>query len=42
MAVAMAKELISLFPDFNVDLDEVIAGGLCHDLGKPYEYNSSN
>ena len=42
MAAAMAKELGNLFPHFNVDVDEVIAGGLCHDLGKPFEYNPSN
>ncbi|MBA7600905.1 hypothetical protein ES703_07968 [subsurface metagenome] len=42
MAAAMAKELGNFFPNFNVDVDEVIAGGLCHDLGKPFEYNPSN
>ena len=42
MAAAMANELKSFFPHFNVDMDEVIAGGLCHDLGKPFEYNPSN
>lgn len=42
MAGALAKELKALFPAFNVDVDEVIAGGLCHDLGKPFEYNQSN
>ena len=42
MATAMAKELKVLFPNFKVDLDDVLAGGLCHDLGKPFEYNQSN
>ena len=27
---------------FQVDLDEVIAGGLCHDLGKAWEYDPGN
>ena len=31
-----------MFKDFDVDIDEVIAGGLCHDLGKPFEYNEEN
>ena len=42
MAVAMAKELKAVYPSFSIDLDEVMAGGLCHDLGKPFEYNPSN
>ena len=42
MAVAMAKELKNIFPTINIDLDEVMTGGLCHDLGKPFEYNPSN
>jgi 23S rRNA maturation-related 3'-5' exoribonuclease YhaM len=25
-----------------VERDELIAGGLCHDLGKPYEYSPAN
>lgn len=37
MAVAIARELNDNF-QLDVDLDEVIAGGLCHDLGKPFEY----
>ena len=39
LAIALAVELKDLIPEFDVDIDEVIAGGLCHDLGKPYEYN---
>lgn len=42
IAVAMAKELQNEFKDFDVDMDEVLAGGLCHDLGKPYEYEPKN
>ena len=38
IAAAIAKDLNAAFEDFNVDMDEVIAGGLCHDLGKPFEY----
>lgn len=42
IAMAIAKELTESFNDFKMDMDEVIAGGLCHDLGKPFEYNNAN
>ena len=36
-AAAIAQEFNTNF-DLNVDMGEVIAGALCHDLGKPFEY----
>lgn len=42
LSMAITRELKSFFPDFNVDMDEVIAGGLCHDLGKPFEFDGDN
>ncbi len=42
LSAAIAKELADTFPQFNVDMDEVIAGGLCHDLGKPFEFDAAN
>ncbi len=42
IAMLLAKELQEHHEDFNVDLDEVIAGALCHDLGKPFEYQAKN
>ncbi len=42
LSAAIAKELTDTFPQFNVDMDEVIAGGLCHDLGKPFEFDAAN
>jgi putative nucleotidyltransferase with HDIG domain len=42
LAAAFAKELKNNFKDFNVDMDEIIAGGLCHDLGKPFEFSQKN
>jgi len=42
LSAAIAKELKDTFPQFNVDMDEVIAGGLCHDLGKPFEFDAAN
>lgn len=42
LSVAVAKELKGTFEGFDVDMDEVIAGGLCHDLGKPFEFDHNN
>ncbi len=42
LSAAIAKELTDTFPQCNVDMDEVIAGGLCHDLGKPFEFDATN
>lgn len=42
LSMAIAREFVALFPNFSIDMDEVIAGGLCHDLGKPYEFASGN
>lgn len=42
LAAVMAKDLADTFPQFKVDMDEVIAGGLCHDLGKPFEFDAAN
>ncbi len=42
LSVAIVKELKDTFKEFDVDMDEVIAGGLCHDLGKPFEFNPDN
>ena len=42
LSVAIARELKDTVKEFDVDMDEVIAGGLCHDLGKPFEYNPEN
>ncbi len=42
LSMAIAKELKDTFKQFDVDMDEVIAGGLCHDLGKPFEFDHNN
>jgi putative nucleotidyltransferase with HDIG domain len=42
LSLAIARELQDTFEEFDVDMDEVIAGGLCHDLGKPFEYDPGN
>ena len=38
IALALKEEV----QQFEVDLDEVLAGGLCHDLGKAWEYDPKN
>ena len=42
LAAAIARELNESFEGFDVNVDEVIAGGLCHDLGKPFEFDLEN
>jgi putative nucleotidyltransferase with HDIG domain len=42
IAASIARELSDAFDEIEIDMDEVVAGGLCHDLGKPFEYSASN
>ena len=42
ISVKIAEELKEAVEQFDVDMDEVIAGGLCHDLGKPFEFRPEN
>ena len=42
MAMALADQLCGLLPDLQIDRDIVIAGGLCHDVGKPWEFDPEN
>jgi putative nucleotidyltransferase with HDIG domain len=42
MAMAMADELERVLGDFGVDRDVLIAGALCHDVGKAYEFSPRN
>jgi putative nucleotidyltransferase with HDIG domain len=39
IAMRMADELEELYPDLKVDRDILIAGGLCHDVGKAFEFD---
>src|SRR5690554_664100 len=34
LSVKIAEEMSALFPDFTYDRDLLIAGALCHDIGK--------
>lgn len=40
--MGMADEPVSMFPDLTVDRDILIAGALCHDVGKPWEFDPRN
>jgi len=42
LAMAIAREMGDISEGFDLDMDEVIAGGLCHDLGKPFEFDPEN
>jgi len=42
IALAMAQELDQLFPGFKYNRDILIAGGLCHDIGKVWEFDPDN
>ena len=42
LCVKMAEEMDELFPDFKYDRDLLIAGSLCHDIGKVWEFDPEN
>jgi putative nucleotidyltransferase with HDIG domain len=42
LAVKIAEEMAGLFPEFSYDLDILIAGALCHDIGKVWEFDPEN
>ncbi len=42
MALALAESLEEVVPGLGVDRDILLACGLCHDLGKPFEFSPAN
>lgn len=42
LALRIVDEFQSVFPEINVDRDIVLTGALCHDVGKPYEFDPEN
>lgn len=42
LAMRIADELKDMFPLLPVDRDILVAGGLCHDVGKPWEFDPKN
>ena len=42
LAVKIAEEMDQLMPDFHYDRDLLVAGCLCHDIGKVWEFDPEN
>jgi putative nucleotidyltransferase with HDIG domain len=42
LAKAMAEEFERSHPEVGIDWDILLAGALCHDVGKPYEFDPRN
>ncbi len=42
LAMAICDSLTGQIPDLEVDRDVLIAGALCHDVGKPWEFDPKN
>jgi len=42
LAVKIAEEMHGLLPDFDYDRDILVAGSLCHDIGKVWEFDPEN
>lgn len=42
MSLKIAEEMDALFPQFRYDRDLMIAGALCHDIGKVWEFDPDN
>jgi putative nucleotidyltransferase with HDIG domain len=42
LAMRMAEEMGALNPEMSINRDIIIAGGLCHDVGKPWEFDPEN
>ena len=42
LAIAIADGVTAMFPDLKVNRDLLIAGALCHDVGKPWEFDPEN
>ena len=42
LSIRIADEFAEFNPDMRIDRDIVVAGGLCHDVGKPWEFDPDN
>lgn len=42
LSIVIADEFARSNPDLKIDRDIVVAGGICHDVGKPWEYDAEN
>jgi 23S rRNA maturation-related 3'-5' exoribonuclease YhaM len=42
LAARMADEIAASWPEARIDRDILMAGAVCHDVGKPFEFDPSN
>ena len=42
LAIAIAKEMGTAYPELAIDMDVIVAGGLVHDVGKAWEFDPVN
>lgn len=42
LAIGIATEMQSAYPELTIDMDTIIAGGLLHDVGKAWEFDPEN
>src|SRR5689334_4146566 len=42
LAMAIAKEMGGAYPELEINMDVIIAGGLVHDVGKAWEFDPVN
>lgn len=42
LAIALADAFCAFNPDLEIERDIIVAGGICHDVGKPWEYDPEN
>jgi 23S rRNA maturation-related 3'-5' exoribonuclease YhaM len=42
LAVGIAREMGTIYPELAIDMDIIIAGGLLHDVGKAWEFDRIN
>lgn len=42
LAMALADALVGQFPELPIDRDRLVACALCHDVGKPFEFDPLN
>ncbi len=42
MAIVIADRMAKQFPELPIDRDRLVACALCHDVGKPYEFDPLN
>ena len=42
LSIVIADEFTRSNPDLKIDRNLIVAGGICHDVGKPWEYDPEN